>query len=451
MLHRLLAMGFVCLLLLVPLKAQEMRFRYDLEQCIEYALTHQVDIKNVQIEVYQAQAQVNQYLPSGFPQTSGGANTPYLPQIPVTVLPGELNFIEPGKPAAVQFGLPWQGSAGISLSQLAVDGTFFIGIKAAKELVTLYRKNTLRTQEETALAVSKAYYSALISRESLNTLDANLARVKKLYDDTKALNESGFVEKIDVDRLQITLANLNIQRLRTEGFVELNHDLLKFQMGMPVEAKLELVESVEDVAISPVPIEDILAFDPANRVEYGIVKKQHELQTYNLRRYRAGYYPTLYALAGLNVNVFGQEFSSLTQDRWYPSSNVGLQLNIPIFDGMNKRNKVAEVKLELKKIENSIEVLENSITLELKSTSRSLRDAYINLEALRNNAELAARIFHVADIKYKEGVGSSLELNDADSQLKESESSYLSGLLEYLLAKVDYQKARGEFARYHQE
>lgn len=422
-----------------------------LEECIDYALEHQVDIKNARLEAYQSKTQVNQILAAGYPQLSANATMTYFPEVPVTVLPGELNFIEPGVPAAVQFGTPWQGSAGLSLSQLVVDGTFFIGLKAAREVAKLSEKNTLRTQEETALSVSKAYYSALISGESLNTLDENISRVKKLYDETKALNESGFAEKIDVERLQITLANLQIQRQKAEGYVELSHDLLKFQMGMPVQEDLELLESVEDVAVTSAPIEDILAFSPENRIEYEMLQKQHELQGYNLRRFRAGYYPTLYAKAGLSYNSFGQEFSAFTQDRWFPSSNVGLQLNIPIFDGFNKRNKAAEVKLELKKIENSMEVLQNSITLELKRTSRSLRDAYINLESLRNTSELAAKVFAVANIKYKEGVGSSLELNNADSQLKESESAYLSGLLEYLLAKVDYQKARGEFARYHQE
>lgn len=446
-----LLLGMILIGFTNRLSAQGNRFQFSLEECVQFALDNNTNIKNAQLEAYQSQTQVNQILSSGYPQLKGSANITYFPEVPVSVLPGELNFIEPGVPAAVQFGTPWQSSVGVSLSQLAFDGTFFIGLKAAREVTKLSRKNTNRTREETALAVSKAYYSAMIAQESLNILQANIERVTKLYEDTKALNESGFVEKIDVERLQISLANLNIQRVKTEGFGELSLDLLKFQMGMPISAVLELNESTEDLDITTAPIEDVNSFNPSNRIEYSMLQKQHELQVFNMRRFKAGYLPTLYANGALSYNAYRQEFDIFSNERWFPTANIGLQLNIPIFDGFMKRNQVNEVKFELTKIENSIETLENSILLELKSTRTSLRDAFISLESLKNNARLAQKVFAVTDIKYKEGVGSSLELNNAESQLKESESAYLSGLLEYLLAKVDYQKARGEFAKYHRD
>lgn len=430
----------------------------DLEGCIRYALDHNRDIQNARFDLYIAQAQVKEVLASGFPQITGSVDLQFFPSLPTTILPGDFNPVvdpvtgetRPGDPVEVRFGFPWQSTAGLSINQLIADGTFFIGLKGARTFEELSSRAADRSREEVALAVSKAYYQALMAGEQLALVDANLDRVRKLFTETRALNEAGFAEKIDVDRLQINLTNLELEREKVARFGILSHSLLKFQMGMPIAEPLRLQGSVETLAEAPGLTLSLGDLDPANRIEYRLLQTQERLEQYNTQRIRAGYLPSLYGFSSLQVNAQRDAFNFFDpNERWFPIVVVGLQLNVPIFDGFRKRAQVQQSQLELRKIRTQYDQFTQAMQLEVQTAHHQLMDAYNTVQATRANVGLARRVFEVAEIKYKEGVGSSLEVKDAESQLKEAEGNYLNGMYQYLMAKLEMQKARGEFARYH--
>jgi outer membrane protein len=422
---------------------------YTLEEAIAYALENNIQVKNARFDEYIAAAQVKEVVATGLPQVSGSGELQYFIELPTTILPPEFN---PGSNEALEakFGFPWQSTFGLSVSQLVFDGTFFLGVQAAKTFKELSAKSAAQTREETALAVSQAYVQALIAQEQADLIQANLDRVRRLYEETKALNEAGFAEEIDVDRLQINLNNLELEQQRISRYIVLSKDMLKFQMGMSIEQDIALSEQVEDLAAKPTETQALQEVDPSQRIEYSLLRTQQEIENYNLRRIRAGYYPSLYAFGNYQFNAQRNEFNFFdSNESWFPISVVGLNLSVPIFDGLRKHRQMEQSRLELKKIENQFEQLENSISLEVKSANNDLLNAYNNLESLTKNRELAQKVYRTARIKYKEGVGSSLELNEAENDLKQAESNYLSGLYEYLSARLELQKAKGEFARYH--
>ena len=281
---------FVILLLgMLPpeaLRAQS----YNLEESIQYALDNNKNIQNARFEEYIAEAQVKEYLSLGLPQINASLDLQYFAELPTQILPGLFNpavdivTIDgqpypltrldpetfqpiPGEEVEAAFGFPWQSTAGFSLNQLIFDGTYFTGVKAAKALQEVSRKDLHRSQEETAVAVSKAYYQAMIAEENLNLINANLERLKKLFDETKALNTEGFVEKIDVDRLQISYNNLMLEKTNLERLVALSKDMLKFQMGMPVDESIELTEKMSEALESPALADLGAGFDPNLRIE----------------------------------------------------------------------------------------------------------------------------------------------------------------------------------------
>ncbi|MEZ4775006.1 MAG: TolC family protein [Bacteroidia bacterium] len=466
---RIITYGCLSVFLLASpgLIAQELT--YNLEECISYAIENSKTIQNARFDEYIAKARVKEILSLGYPQISGGADLQYFIELPTSILPGIFNpetdpvtgepVIDPntgqpvpGPPVPLQFGFPWNANVGVSANQLIADGTYFIGLKASRTFVELSEKNTDRTKEEIAYAVSKAYFQALITEEQMNLLDANLSRVEKLFEETRALNAEGFVEKIDVDRLEINYTNLKLEKARIARFAEMSLNLLKFQMGLPIQTTLSLAGTPED--LKPESIPDLMPadFQAENRIEYSILQTQHALENYNLRRYRAGYIPSLYAFGSYKWNAQRNEFNLFSgNEKWYPISVVGLQLNVPIFDGFQKRQQVQQSAMAIKKIENNFEMLKQSVALEVSNAHGNLMNAFQTLETSQRNKELAKRVYEVSQIKYREGVGSSLEVNEAESQLKQTESAYLNGLFEFFMAKIDLQKARGEFSRYHQE
>lgn len=438
-----------------------------LDDCIAYALENNDNIKNAQLDMQIADAQVKEIMAAGYPQVNINADASYYaklaqfflpqPQQELIVVDGQpLPYLatafdfetgQPkiGDPQAIVFGFPWQANATARLNQLVFDGTFFLGLKAARTFVEVSNKQINAEAEDVAAQVSKAYYSALIARENLKILDANIERTENMYLDTKALNEEGFTEKIDVERLEISLNNLRLEKIKSERFAEMTLDLLKFQMGMNINEELILPAVTPSLnAENPASLE-LEAFNPNNRIELQILNSQAELEGFNERRYRMGYVPTLYAVGNYQMSAQWEEFDAF---QTYDVAAVGLNLSIPVFDGFRKKNQIEQSKLRQLQIANSRAMLQNSFNMEAKNAKAQLSNAFTSLEAYEKNVELAQKVYDVSQEKYKEGVGSSLEVNNADTQLKQAQTNYLNGLFDYLTAKVEYQKATGAFSQY---
>jgi len=421
------------------LMAQDDPMQLTLEACIQYAMENNINLENNKFDEYIAQKDVSELIANGLPQVEGTADLNYNFKLPVFVLPGEN-----GEPQDVTFGLPWQATWGGSISQLIFDGRFFLGVKASTIYVDLTELNTQRNREQTAYDVSKAYYSALLSQERLNLLDANIERVQKLYNETDALHKEGFAEKIDVERLEINLNNLRSERSSVQQLAEVGIDLLKFQMGMPVNATIELTESMESLDIKPASPTLKSDFDYTQRLEYKILNTQKLVEEFTLKSYKAGFLPTLYGFASYNWNKQWDDAQSFN----FQTGVVGATLTLPIFDGNRKLRQIQRSSLKIKKIDNNMEQLENSSSLEIRQAVANLNNAFTDLEAQEKNRALAEKVYNITRIKYKEGVGSSLEVNDAETQLKQAESNYIASLFEYLIAKLDLQKLMGDFRNY---
>ena len=435
---------FLGMLLVVGLTlysyAQEETYRFTVDECIQYAWEHNRTLKNVRFDEYIAQKDVEEVVATGLPQISVAGDFANNFKRPVFVIPGPSGELQD-----VEFGLPWQASLGATASQLIFDGRFFLGLKASKEFSSLSKLNTQRTREEIAYNISKAYYTALITQEQLNLLSTNITRVEKLYKETKALNEEGFVEKIDVERLEINLNNLRTDQKKVERLSALSVDLLKFQMGMAIDTQLELTETISAVlseanAISPAE------FNPENRIEYTILKSQEQLQEYTLKGHRMGYYPTLYAYSNYAFNWQWDSESNFD----FQTGILGLQLNIPIFDGGQKAKKIQKARLEIKKIQENQNEFIAASELEYAQALTNLTNAYEGLQSQDRNKALAEKVFQISRTKYKEGVGSSLEVNEAETQLKTAESNYLNAFYEYLISRLDLDKVQGAFAKYRE-
>ena len=416
---------------------------FSLEDCIDYALENSPAIETAGMDVGIAQAQVNEILAMGLPQLTGQITGQWNYQLQTFLLP---SFTNPGETEEVSLILPLNISAGATLNQLVFDGTFFIGLKAARTFVDVARQNKRLSAEDLAVQISKAYYSTQITQANLRLIDLNKDRIKKLLDDTRALYDEGYVEKIDVERLQINHNNLEIERSNLERMTKVTLDLLKFQMGMPVGEGLVLQK--EDAPIDP-PRVGLLgeAFDFGRRSEYKIMETRQELENFNRRRFHAGYWPSVYFFGNYSWNFQDGKNNGENKNQFdYTAGALGLQINVPIFDGLRKRNQIAQSSLNLEKLETQKSQLENSIMLEIRDSHSRLQNAYDKLASLKSNRDLAEKVFKIAETKFKEGVGSTLEVSDADSQYKQAQVNYLNGLLEYFLARIDYRKAVGDFS-----
>jgi len=428
---------------LFTLKAQQTEpYQFSLQQAIDFALKHQSAVLNADIDVQIAKNKVNETTGIGLPQVSTNFSFQDFVKVPVSLIPGEF-FGEPaGTFIPVQFGVKYQSTLGLEASQLLFDGSYLVGLQASKTYKELSIRNSKRTKIETAVAVTKAYYSVLVSNEQLSLLDANLTRLKKSLNDTEAYFKNGFVEKIDLDRLKVLSNNLETERQNVIRLLDLNTKLLKFQMGMPIETGLKLTDGISDIQIdTQVLLPDSNAY--INRVEYSLLQTQKKLNELNLKRYKSEFLPSIAAFGATSSIYQNNNFSELYDTR-FPTTVVGLRLSLPIISGGQRIFKIKSAALEVKKSANDLTNAKNGISLEIAQAKTSYQNGFQSLENQKRNMELSKEVLRVAKIKYEQGVGSSLEVTSAETALKESQNNYINALYDLLINKVNLDRALGK-------
>ena len=446
--------------------------KLSLEECIAYALENSINIKNAVIDEEIADARVKETRGIGLPQidaTVGVVHNQKLPRffiqspeagqpsfIDLSAVPG----IEPGDIVALPniFQLRSSGNATLNINQILFNGSYLVGLKAANAYRELSIRSTVQSKEQILQQVTKAYYGVLINKDRMTLFDNNIARVDSLLKTTQALNRNGFAESIDVDRIQVTLNNLIAERDKFYNLQELAVHLLKFQMNYPMDQPLDVDGDIASLQVDESVLQNYqLNWDYTQRSDYALLEANRNLQQLDVRNKFSTALPSLSAFANLGYSTQSPDIAGLFRtnssipdggqigpDKWYSFTTFGVNLNIPIFSGLQRSYRLQQAKLNLIKIENSFTSLKSAIDLEVKQAAISYLNAIKSLESQRANTGLAENIARVTKIKYEEGVGSNLEVIDAEAALKEAQTNYYNALYDALIAKVDLDKAYGK-------
>jgi outer membrane protein TolC len=433
------------LLSFAPLHAQE--GSYSLKQAVEYAIKTNINIKNAKIDQSSAAARVAEVKAIGLPQAHATVNYTNNPAVPRFFIPAKTfdpNAAE-GDVVAAKFGVTHSASAAASLSQIIFDGSYLIGLKASQTYKELSTKNLQATKIQVAEAVTKAYYNVLVNDERIGLLQNNLSRLDSTYRETVEMNTQGFVEKLDVDRLEVQRNNLTTELENIMKLQEVAIMLLKFQMGMDVDEPIKLTDqlSTTDVTQFVAANEELLS-NYSLRVEYSTLEVQEKLQMLDIRNISAGYLPSLTLNANYGYSSGTDIFSKFFTQPWFNQASIALNLNIPIWDSFSKKNKIIQSKNALEKIKQNQKLLQQSINLEVRQSQIQYSNLVKQLRERQRNLDLSKEIIRVTRIKYKEGVGSNIEVINAESSFKEAQTNYFTALYDLMIAKVDLSKAKGE-------
>lgn len=416
---------------------------FSLKEAVEYAKKNNFTLQNSKLDVLASQKKVNEIFSYGLPQVSASANLINNTQIPVQVIPNFLQSVMGGPDNLnLAFGRPFTSGITVSANQLLFDGTFFLGVKASKEFVNLSQLNFNRTSIETEVNVSKAYYMVLLLEANENMMAKNLATLQKTQSDVAQFYKNGFAEKVDLDRLTLQLSNLTVQKEKLNDQKQIATMVLKLQMGLNVADSIVLTDELEKLraASKTEAIENKVSY--ANRIEYKMLQQQLSLSKLDRKRYLIGYVPSLYAFANHQENAFGDEFGAL-YDKFYPGTAIGLSMTVPIFDGLRKHAQTQQANISISKTENDIKNFENVINQQVYMAKANFLRTNQQLEIQRGNLKLAEEIYEKMEIKYKNGLGSSLELTASQSDLENARTNYLTTVYDYFVAEMELKKALG--------
>ena len=434
--------------LLVTSTAAHSQQRFSLDEAIKYGVSHHISIKNAQTDAASADSRIGEIRSVGLPQVTGSVNildnliiqTVFLPALIVGGKPDD-------PPVGVKFGVKYSGNAGVQLNQLLFNAQWLLGLKAAQAYRELAQKGVNQSKITVVENVAKAYYGVLIAEERAKLLDLNLVRLDSTLREMSAMQKSGFIEKIDIDRLEVSLNNLKTERQKVQNLIQLSQYLLKFQMGMALEETIALSDRITEADVARIEIEmktNSDKMDYENRVDYSILKTNLKLAEYDVENNKRGYYPTVAAFAGYGYNTGRDNFGQIFNSPWFNNANIGLNINVPIFDGFSKKYKIQQAKYTVQKTKQSIDLVEQSIDLQVQSANISIANGLETLKTQKRNLDLAQEIVRVSKIKYKAGTGSNIEVITAESSLKEAQTNYFASLYDLLLAKVDLDKAKGK-------
>ncbi|MFN0200597.1 MAG: TolC family protein [Bacteroidia bacterium] len=411
-----------------------------LKDCILYALEHNYNLRMTRFDEYITKKEAQYLVGLGLPQISASVDLQDNIKRPQFIF----SFV-PGQPAQkVPVGQQWQHNANVQFSQLIFDATFLLGTQAAKEYVNLSKINTQRTETELIANITSAYYNACRVKESLSLLEANVKRLEKRFKDTEAMYQNGLVEKTDLERVQIILNNIKTEQRKYERLVGLSVDMLKFQMGMDIETALNVTTNLANVDVENEKLDVASKLDFSKHFEYRLIEQQSLLEDYNRRRYIAQYYPSLVGFGYYQWNMQASDIIDFSETATFGQSAIGLKLRVPIFDGLRTNVKVQQSRATIDRIQVSKEMFESGAKLKLNNAVTEVqnsKEAYLSQKA---NVALAKSVYDKTMLKYKEGIGSSLDLNEAETAMKEAENNLLNAKFDYLQAKLQLMQARGE-------
>lgn len=431
-----------CLLVfmtLVSTRAQE----FSLEQAVSFALKNHPEVLNGLVGKKDAELQIQEIKQTGLPQVNGNFSYSANLIVPTVVLPANtFNPMAPeGEIVKARFGVPWGGQAGIGVNQLIFDATWLVGLRAADTYRLLADQNLEQSKTTISENVQKAYYSVLVAQERSKLLELNMARLDSVLNTTSALFNQGFAEKIDLDRLSVQRNNLETEHQKVLNLIELSKDLLKFQMAYDQTKEIKLTDRLEDVVIEDIKAIMYAQVDPQNRIEYQLLDTQRRLTGLNMERFQKTAIPSVFFSGNIGASHGNPEFNPF--ERWFGTSAVTIGVNIPIYDSGLRKTRVERERLNQVKIDNGMSLLKASFDLQNEQAMTNLQNGIKTLDIQERNLELAKEIVRVSQIKYKEGVGSNLEIINAENDLKQAQTNYLAALYDLLVAKVDLDKAQG--------
>lgn len=402
-----------------------------LDDLINYALRNKIEIKQAQIDKEIGEREIASALSGWFPQINANGSISHSMQLPTANLNGSTFTMGQKNNSALTF----------QADQAILSPQLFQASKAAKFVRQSNNLNEESTRINTVVDVSKAYYDILTSEEQIKIINENIIRLERQFKEASARYEVGLVDKTDYKRAQISLNNAKADLKSVSESRKYKYDYLKMLLAIPTQQTVSL-SFVDQNMESNILLDTTELLQIANRVEFKQLENVKAIQQLNTQYQKWNFLPKLSAYANYAMNYRNDEFSSLYKDN-YPSSNVGLTLSVPIFQGTKRIQEIRKSELQEERIALDIQNLENQISTEYSAAMAGYRANMNDWRNYKDNMELSEEVYNTIKLQYDAGVKTYLELMTAETDLKTAQLNYLNSLYAVLSSKLDIQRALG--------
>ncbi len=418
---------------------QEIPTSFTLEEAIAFALENNYSALNAERDIIDAQKQKWETIASGLPQIT--ADIGYQNQLkqPVSLIPAEFFGGQPGEFEPVIFSQPQSANATATLRQQIFDGSYIVGVQATKAFLSYSQNNKEKTQQEVRKAVVEAYGNVLLARESVAILENNLQALSKNLSETQSYFENGLAEEESVEQLQITYSVVENQLRNATRFLKITLQMLNLSMGLPIEMETQLKENLDDLTQANVDPEITESpFNMENNVDFKLITNLNEQRFFELKLAKSRALPSLNAFVNYGTTAFSDSFSFFkSEQEWFNSSILGFDLKIPIFSSLQRSASTQRAKIALDKARTQLTETKERIRLQLETAKSDYLLVIEQYVTSQQNLNLAERIEQKNQIKYREGIASSFELRQAQTQLYTAQQEYLQSMVNVINAKTE--------------
>ncbi|MBU2974706.1 TolC family protein [Zobellia sp. B3R18] len=417
----------------------EKTYSFTLEEAIEFALENNYSAINAGRDIVDARKQKWETIADGLPQINGSVSYQNQLKQPVSLIPAEFAGGTPGEFVPIVFGQAHQASATATLTQKIFDGSYIVGVQATKSFLSYSANNEEKTDQEVRKSVVEAYGNVLLAKESVAILEKNKANLEKNLFETNKLYENGLGDEESVEQLQITLSSIESQLKNTVRLENITRQMLNLVMGIAIDAPTKLEEDLDDLAESQIDFALMESeFNMANNVDYKLAINLTEQRFFEWKLARSRALPTLSTFINYGSTAYSDSFTFFKSEQdWFDSSVLGLDLSIPLFSSGKRSASTARAKIAMEKAKTQLSEAEEQIRLQLEKAKSDYILSIEEYETAKQNLGLAERIENKNQIKYSEGIASSFDLRQAQTQLYDAQQGYLQSMVEVINKKTE--------------
>lgn len=416
---------------------------FSLEQAIDFATKNNASVKNAILGIESANQKVKETRAIGLPQVSAAGEFQNFLDIPITVAPA--NAFNPSAPAdelvSLQFGTEYNAKGFINANQLIFNGSYIVGLQTSKKFKQVSQFQKTKTIQDVKENVLKAYYGALVAEKTVATLTEISSTSITIYDQTKGLFEQGLIEEDNVTQLSLNVLQAKNSLNSAKRQLENAKNLLKFQMGMDVNESISLSSDFDAVITSLDASQSEVSSEISQNIDFLLLNQQRELNVLNVKYEQSQYLPSLNAFFTHQQNALRNDFDLLESGQpWFPTTIWGLNLSVPIFSSGSRMSKVSQAKIELKQTENSLAQLEKGLSIQTQSAKTNYDNAFDTYTTSKEAVSISKKIYNNYQIKFKEGLITSLDLSQIQTQYLSSQTQYIQAMYNLVSAKIELDK-----------
>lgn len=410
-----------------------------LDEAIEYGINNNFSVKNANREIEKAQKDRWSTIAIGLPQIYAEVNYQNFLEMPVSLVPAEFFGGQSGEFAEISFGTKQKVVGSVRMDQLIFDGSYIVGLEASKIFLkiseNIYEKTTLETKK----IIVNNYAAALLAGENVKLLNKNKKKLEENVSEIHQLFKNGFVEEESVEQIQLTLANINTQLKYAVNLSKIIHEMLKFNLGIPVEKKVVLSSQISEIIDeSNLIFENQNNFNISNNIDIKIAENNFLSESLLYKYEKSKFLPSLKAFINGSYTGNNEKFDfAKNNQKWFGSSLFGLSLDIPLFSSFSKKVNSQKAKISMQQAETKLNETQYRIRMEIETALNDYQLAIENYFTEKENLGLAERIENKNQVKYFEGMVGSFELRQAQLQLYSSQSKYLSSIQNLIERKIN--------------